>query len=427
MRLRNGAFLTLLLFCLCAFFSLSWYAALSGQKGEPLPAGAAPLPARPGRRPGPRGSGARRGRRPEAGARAPSPPGRRGRTPLPARPRLFAAGVTTLPPGRGRASSRGPGGRPGLASASCARAGAGRPLWRAGELGVPGEGREAQGQRRLRRLRARGCPVPESRVKWQAVVQAALSRPTTAPPRPAPRAAPEGLSSPPAEPLAPGLLHGEAFLGLPACGVPWGPQEQPTWRPLHLRYVASREVCCSWPVHRRGPPSLLAHFGLRGQTPALAPCWLGWMGLSGAFAEGTRLRRPSQASVDPACSTRGSRKSCFLPASSFPCRRPRQDRAEAADLSLTPTSCFSVPSRGCRRGLSDPRSPRVPTWLLSAQLSPALFGWRLGLSLGHQEAWTENPRTWSVEATAGAEFSVGLCTWSVRPREGHGWGRVLCR
>ncbi|XP_055287180.1 alpha-1,3-mannosyl-glycoprotein 4-beta-N-acetylglucosaminyltransferase B [Moschus berezovskii] len=34
MRLRNGAFLTLLLFCLCAFFSLSWYAALSGQKGD---------------------------------------------------------------------------------------------------------------------------------------------------------------------------------------------------------------------------------------------------------------------------------------------------------------------------------------------------------------------------------------------------------
>ncbi|TKC40493.1 hypothetical protein EI555_009661 [Monodon monoceros] len=34
MRLRNGAFLTLLLFCLCAFLSLSWYAALSGQKGD---------------------------------------------------------------------------------------------------------------------------------------------------------------------------------------------------------------------------------------------------------------------------------------------------------------------------------------------------------------------------------------------------------
>lgn len=37
MRLRNGTFLTLLLFCLCAFLSLSWYAALSGQKGEPPP------------------------------------------------------------------------------------------------------------------------------------------------------------------------------------------------------------------------------------------------------------------------------------------------------------------------------------------------------------------------------------------------------
>ncbi|XP_016809930.1 alpha-1,3-mannosyl-glycoprotein 4-beta-N-acetylglucosaminyltransferase B isoform X3 [Pan troglodytes] len=34
MRLRNGTFLTLLLFCLCAFLSLSWYAALSGQKGD---------------------------------------------------------------------------------------------------------------------------------------------------------------------------------------------------------------------------------------------------------------------------------------------------------------------------------------------------------------------------------------------------------
>jgi len=35
MRLRNGTFLTLLLFCLCAFLSLSWYAALSGQKEDP--------------------------------------------------------------------------------------------------------------------------------------------------------------------------------------------------------------------------------------------------------------------------------------------------------------------------------------------------------------------------------------------------------
>ncbi|XP_066134635.1 alpha-1,3-mannosyl-glycoprotein 4-beta-N-acetylglucosaminyltransferase B isoform X1 [Saccopteryx bilineata] len=34
MRLRNGTFLTLLLLCLCAFLSLSWYAALSGQKGD---------------------------------------------------------------------------------------------------------------------------------------------------------------------------------------------------------------------------------------------------------------------------------------------------------------------------------------------------------------------------------------------------------
>lgn len=34
MRLRNGTFLTLLLFCLCAFLSLSWYATLSGQKGD---------------------------------------------------------------------------------------------------------------------------------------------------------------------------------------------------------------------------------------------------------------------------------------------------------------------------------------------------------------------------------------------------------
>ncbi|XP_045679409.1 alpha-1,3-mannosyl-glycoprotein 4-beta-N-acetylglucosaminyltransferase B isoform X1 [Phyllostomus hastatus] len=34
MRLRNGTFLTLLLLCLCAFLSLSWYAALGGQKGD---------------------------------------------------------------------------------------------------------------------------------------------------------------------------------------------------------------------------------------------------------------------------------------------------------------------------------------------------------------------------------------------------------
>ncbi|KAM9067530.1 alpha-1,3-mannosyl-glycoprotein 4-beta-N-acetylglucosaminyltransferase B isoform 2-T2 [Sarcophilus harrisii] len=33
-RLRHGTFLTLLLGCLCAFLSLSWYAALSGQKGD---------------------------------------------------------------------------------------------------------------------------------------------------------------------------------------------------------------------------------------------------------------------------------------------------------------------------------------------------------------------------------------------------------
>ncbi|XP_060053317.1 alpha-1,3-mannosyl-glycoprotein 4-beta-N-acetylglucosaminyltransferase B isoform X2 [Erinaceus europaeus] len=34
MRLRNGPFLTLLLCCLCAFLSLSWYAALGGPKGD---------------------------------------------------------------------------------------------------------------------------------------------------------------------------------------------------------------------------------------------------------------------------------------------------------------------------------------------------------------------------------------------------------
>lgn len=37
----------------------------------------------------------------------------------------------------------------------------------------------------------------------------------------------------------------EAFLRLLACGVPWGPQEQPTWLPVNLLYVASREVCSS--------------------------------------------------------------------------------------------------------------------------------------------------------------------------------------
>lgn len=42
MRLRNGTFLTLLLLCLCAFLSLSWYAALGGQKGEPSPRGPRP-------------------------------------------------------------------------------------------------------------------------------------------------------------------------------------------------------------------------------------------------------------------------------------------------------------------------------------------------------------------------------------------------
>uniref|UniRef100_A0A2K6SZY8 MGAT4 conserved region domain-containing protein n=1 Tax=Saimiri boliviensis boliviensis TaxID=39432 RepID=A0A2K6SZY8_SAIBB len=34
MGLRNRTFLTLLLFCLCAFLSLSWYAALSGKEGD---------------------------------------------------------------------------------------------------------------------------------------------------------------------------------------------------------------------------------------------------------------------------------------------------------------------------------------------------------------------------------------------------------
>lgn len=67
MRLRNGTFLTLLLFCLCAFLSLSWYAALSGQKGEPPPR--------------------RRPRRPAPGAPEP----------LPSSPHLFAAGVTKFP------------------------------------------------------------------------------------------------------------------------------------------------------------------------------------------------------------------------------------------------------------------------------------------------------------------------------------------
>lgn len=67
MRLRNGTFLTLLLFCLCAFLSLSWYAALSGQKGEP------PL--------------RRRRLRPAPGAPEP----------LPSSPHLFAFGLTKFP------------------------------------------------------------------------------------------------------------------------------------------------------------------------------------------------------------------------------------------------------------------------------------------------------------------------------------------
>lgn len=67
MRLRNGTFLTLLLFCLCAFLSLSWYAALSGQKGEPPPR--------------------RRPLRPAPGAPEP----------LPSSPHLFAFGINEIP------------------------------------------------------------------------------------------------------------------------------------------------------------------------------------------------------------------------------------------------------------------------------------------------------------------------------------------
>lgn len=38
MRLRHGTVLTLLLGCLCALLSLSWYGAFGGHKGEPAPA-----------------------------------------------------------------------------------------------------------------------------------------------------------------------------------------------------------------------------------------------------------------------------------------------------------------------------------------------------------------------------------------------------
>jgi hypothetical protein len=112
MRLRNGTFLTLLLFCLCAFLSLSWYAALSGQKGEPPPQpplspGCGPAPAphlgAPGRRwpSGVRVRAARGGRKP---TRAPLPRlGSAGGRPSPPRPHLFAAGITKFSTGLGRA------------------------------------------------------------------------------------------------------------------------------------------------------------------------------------------------------------------------------------------------------------------------------------------------------------------------------------
>lgn len=118
MRLRNGTFLTLLLFCLCAFLSLSWYAALSGQKGEPPPH--------------------RRPLRP-----APGTP-----EPLRSSPHLFAFGITKFP---GQAWPKGASGyqipvsvwRSGLASAcGYPMPGAGAPTGKLRTYGVPTEGQK---------------------------------------------------------------------------------------------------------------------------------------------------------------------------------------------------------------------------------------------------------------------------------------------
>ncbi|XP_077923772.1 alpha-1,3-mannosyl-glycoprotein 4-beta-N-acetylglucosaminyltransferase B isoform X2 [Halichoerus grypus] len=158
MRLRNGTFLTLLLFCLCAFLSLSWYAALSGQKGEPPGPARVPQLAAPGRRPPEQGPAAGRGRRPEADAGAPSPPGRRGRTPLPPRPHLFAAGIAKFSSGLGWAAGaeRSAGARggardrgTGLREDGCAHARAARSHRRPGDLGVSREGQRHKVRRRL--------------------------------------------------------------------------------------------------------------------------------------------------------------------------------------------------------------------------------------------------------------------------------------
>lgn len=122
MRLRNGTFLTLLLFCLCAFLSLSWYAALSGPKGEPPPR--------------------RRPLRPAPGAPEP----------LPFSPHLFALGIRRFP---GQQWPRGASGyqipasvwRSGLASAcGYPMPGVGAPTGKLRTYGVPTEG-QRQGHR----------------------------------------------------------------------------------------------------------------------------------------------------------------------------------------------------------------------------------------------------------------------------------------
>lgn len=233
---HGGAFLTLLLFCLCAFFSPSWYAALSGQKGEPSPPARPCSLARPGRRPGPRGSGACRGRGgrkpPEAGARAALPARRRGRTPSRRAPPLVCCRSNDIAPGPGRASSRGRAGARDWPPRVVPALGGSPPL-ASGSSEFP----EREGRRR-----GRGGSGGSGRADApfrRAALQVAGGRAggaVTSHHRAAPAGSacgPRGPQQPSCGTSGPRTPPREAFLGLPACGCR-GPQEQPTWRPLHF-------------------------------------------------------------------------------------------------------------------------------------------------------------------------------------------------
>lgn len=84
------------------------------------------------------------------------------------------------------------------------------------------------------------------------------------------------------------LLHRDVDAGAALLWLLPGVGPSPSC-PVHVLGVVSAEVRLGWPVYHHGLLDLTSALRGEGQTPPLARaawCWLGYLGLNGAWAEG---------------------------------------------------------------------------------------------------------------------------------------------